>query len=380
MFGLFARGRRRVDLLQADRGSVVRDPPLFVVAGGRCRRRWSGTARPGCTSATAGRREAFAAFCGALRVGWHFCDAARSAGQGRRRAPAGFRRPQLRAGPRVRERTRLSSCSSMPGSMSGRIRGCTRRCDVGRSTGSSRSAPVRAPLPATPPDTDHRWVLRVPPDPYLRLTRATTRWDPRLVGRRVEARVTDREVLAGCSGQRRARLPPRRRARSARHRTITALEHAGPAFPNRSERGVKLNRRKGVRFRPALTRGESSTRSSLRDQPPHGLRSTIDPHPQPVLIAATSWLPRWTCSLRRYVRPSPVCGRTWTVRRGFDPGSSGRLGRAAPRFTAGERQSRTTTYCASVRTGSLGTEGPFQRLKSARNRCITDFLGRSATT
>ena len=47
--------------------------------------------------------EAFAAFCGALKVGWHFCDARRSAGQGRRRAPAGLRRAQLRAGPDVRE-------------------------------------------------------------------------------------------------------------------------------------------------------------------------------------------------------------------------------------------------------------------------------------
>ena len=28
--------------------------------------------------------------------------------------------------------------------------------------------PVMSPLPATPPDTDRRWVLRVPPDPYLR--------------------------------------------------------------------------------------------------------------------------------------------------------------------------------------------------------------------
>ena len=48
--------------------------------------------------------------------------------------------------------------------------------------------------------------------------------DPRLVGRRVEVRVSQREVLAACldSGELAARHP-----RSfARHRTITALEHA----------------------------------------------------------------------------------------------------------------------------------------------------------
>ena len=46
-----------------------------------------------------------------------------------------------------------------------------------------------APLPASPPDTDRRWVLRVPPDPYLRFDTYDYSLDPRLVGRRVEARV-----------------------------------------------------------------------------------------------------------------------------------------------------------------------------------------------
>ena len=49
---------------------------------------------------------------------------------------------------------------------------------------------------ATAPDTDRRWVLRVPPDPYLRFDTCDYSLDPGLVGRRVEARVTDREVLA----------------------------------------------------------------------------------------------------------------------------------------------------------------------------------------
>src|SRR3954452_18257656 len=39
--------------------------------------------------------EAFAAFCGQLRVDWQFCDKGRSAGQGRRRAAPGLRRAQL---------------------------------------------------------------------------------------------------------------------------------------------------------------------------------------------------------------------------------------------------------------------------------------------
>ncbi|MBA3407436.1 MAG: hypothetical protein H0U06_05140 [Solirubrobacterales bacterium] len=93
---------------------------------------------------------------------------------------------------------------------------------------------VMAPLPETPPDTDRRWVLRVPPDPYLRFDTCDYSLDPRLVGRRVEARVTDREVLAVCldSGELAAR-----HARSwARHRTITALEHARSLKAQRQER------------------------------------------------------------------------------------------------------------------------------------------------
>jgi hypothetical protein len=55
---------------------------------------------------------------------------------------------------------------------------------------------VMGPLPAAPPDTDRRWVARVAPDPYLRFDTCDYSLDPRLVGRRVEVRVTEREVLA----------------------------------------------------------------------------------------------------------------------------------------------------------------------------------------
>ena len=81
-----------------------------------------------------------------------------------------------------------------------------------------------AALPASTPDTDRRWVLRVPPDPYLRFDTCDYSLHPMFVGRRVEVRVTDREVLAVVldTGELACRHP-----RSfAKHRTITALEHA----------------------------------------------------------------------------------------------------------------------------------------------------------
>jgi hypothetical protein len=87
-----------------------------------------------------------------------------------------------------------------------------------------------APLPAAP-DTDRCWALRVPPNPYLRFDTCDYSLDPRLVGRKVEIRVTDREVTAVAldTGEVACRHP-----RSfAKHRTITALEHARTLKPQR---------------------------------------------------------------------------------------------------------------------------------------------------
>ena len=55
--------------------------------------------------------EAFAAFCGAAAGRLAFLRRGRSAGQGRRRAPAGLRRAQLRAGPGRGERARLPAAA-----------------------------------------------------------------------------------------------------------------------------------------------------------------------------------------------------------------------------------------------------------------------------
>ena len=83
---------------------------------------------------------------------------------------------------------------------------------------------VMAALPATAPDIDRRWVLRVPPDPYLRFDTCDYSLDPGLVGRRVEARVSEREVSAVALDT--GELACRHARSFAKHRTITALEHA----------------------------------------------------------------------------------------------------------------------------------------------------------
>ena len=52
------------------------------------------------------------------------------------------------------------------------------------------------PLPAVMPDTDRRFVIRVPQQPYLRWDRNDYSLDPRLAGRRVEVRASQREITA----------------------------------------------------------------------------------------------------------------------------------------------------------------------------------------
>ena len=77
-------------------------------------------------------------------------------------------------------------------------------------------------------------MIRVPAQPYLRVDRNDYSLDPRLVGRRVELRVSQREVIAVAldTGELACRHP-----RSfARHRTVTALEHARTLKTQRAER------------------------------------------------------------------------------------------------------------------------------------------------
>ena len=79
------------------------------------------------------------------------------------------------------------------------------------------------PLPTGRPDLDLRFVIRVGPDPYVRVDTCDYSLDPRLVGRRVEVRVAQREVSAVCLDT--GEIAARHRRSYARHRTISDLEH-----------------------------------------------------------------------------------------------------------------------------------------------------------
>jgi hypothetical protein len=94
---------------------------------------------------------------------------------------------------------------------------------------------VMAPLPQAGPDVDRRWVIRVPPDPYLRFDTCDYSLDPRLVGRQVEARVTEREVLAVAldTGHRGApNTGPRRASRGRPSPRCLLFDTSSPAPQN----------------------------------------------------------------------------------------------------------------------------------------------------
>jgi transposase len=152
--------------------------------------------RESCLHGGRGRpTDAYAAFCGALPVGWHFC------------AP---RDPQAKGG--VERLQNFLETSFEPGRAfaneldfqdqldtwfteraNGRVHKTLRARPIDRLIDERQ---VMAPLPAERPDCDRRWVLRVPPDPYVRFDTCDYSLDPDLVGRRVELRVSEREIVA----------------------------------------------------------------------------------------------------------------------------------------------------------------------------------------
>ena len=77
-------------------------------------------------------------------------------------------------------------------------------------------------------------MTRVPPDPYLRFDTNDYSLDPGLVGRRVEVRVSQQQITAIALDT--GELACRHERCFAKHRTITALEHARALKERRGER------------------------------------------------------------------------------------------------------------------------------------------------
>jgi len=165
----------------------------------------------------------FAAFCGQLKVDWHFCAPADPQAKGCVERLQDFLERSFEPGRSFANQLdyQLQLDEWFECRANGRQHKTLRARPIDRLREERQ---LMAPLPARPPDTDRRWVTRVAPDPYLRFDTGDYSLDPRLVGRRVEVRVTARELSAVAldSGE----LAARHERSFARHRTITALEHA----------------------------------------------------------------------------------------------------------------------------------------------------------
>jgi transposase len=178
--------------------------------------------------------EPFAAFCGALALGWIILDPGDCQAKGALERDHRFLHGNFEAG---RSFANELDFQAQLDDWCDRIN--ERRHRTTRAVVAERLAEERGrmrPLPATMPDADRRFVVRVPPQPYLRIDRNDHSLDPRLVGQRVEVRVTQREVIATAldTGE-----------LAARHRRVFAggLTFTDPAHQDALE-GLRRGRRR----------------------------------------------------------------------------------------------------------------------------------------
>ncbi len=140
--------------------------------------------------------EPFLAFCGQLALGWVILDAGDCQAKGALERSHRFVHGNFEAGRRF---AGALDFQDQLDRWCERINARVHR--TMRAVVAERLAEEREqmrPLPATLPDTDRRFVTRVPAQPYLRLDRNDYSLDPRLVGRRVEVRATQAQITAVC--------------------------------------------------------------------------------------------------------------------------------------------------------------------------------------
>ena len=180
--------------------------------------------REGALHAGGGRpSEAFAAFCGLLCIRCCFCRPADPQAKGLVERLQGYMATSFEPGRMFANELDFQEQLDrwFDERANARLHK-TLRCRPLERLAEERAA--MRPLLQELPDVDRRFVTRVPPDPYVRIDSNDYSLDPILVGRRVQVRVSRREVRAICldSGE----LACAHRRSFAKHRTFTTLEHA----------------------------------------------------------------------------------------------------------------------------------------------------------
>jgi transposase len=152
--------------------------------------------REGCLHAGGGRpTDEFAGFCGQLAVGCRILAPGDCEAKGVVERLQGFMETSFEPGRSFANELdfqhQLDRWFDERANV--RLHGTLRERPVDRLERERES--LRA-LPEPGPDLDRRIVLRVPPQPYVRIDRNDYSLDPCLVGRRVEVRVSQREIVA----------------------------------------------------------------------------------------------------------------------------------------------------------------------------------------
>ena len=216
---------------RAGAGALVFSKEASDVLWGMARCVWSLGALPelmvwdreGCLHAGGGRpTEAFAAFCGQLPVGWEFCAPADPQAKGCVERLQGYMETNFEQGRRFANHLDFQlQLDAWFEKANARTHKTLRARPIDRLV--EERALMRR-LPERELDLDRRWVVRVAPDPHVRFDTNDYSLDPNLVGRRVEVRVSQREIIAVALDT--GELACRHERVFAKNKTITALEHA----------------------------------------------------------------------------------------------------------------------------------------------------------
>jgi transposase len=188
--------------------------------------------------------DAFAGFCGQLRVGWLILEARDPQAKGALERSHRFMRTNFEPGRSfANELDYQHQLDAWTDRVNGRVHRTTRAVVAERL--AAEHGVMRA-LPERMPETDRRFVMRVAAQPYLRVDTNDYSLDPRLAGRRVEARVSQREVTAVALDT--GELAGHHRRRFARHLTFTDPAHQAELERLRGER--RNGRHVDVEVRP----------------------------------------------------------------------------------------------------------------------------------
>jgi transposase len=188
--------------------------------------------REGCLHAGGGRpTDTYAAFCGQLCLDWYFCEAKDPQAKGGVERLQGFLETNFEPGRCFANHLDFQlQLDAWFAKANARAHRMLRARPIDRL---AEELPVMRALPLHEPDSDRRWVMRVPPDPHLRFDTNDYSLAPELVGRRVEVRASQRELRAVALDT--GELACRHERSFAKNRTITALEHARTLKERRGE-------------------------------------------------------------------------------------------------------------------------------------------------